>query len=152
MFYTFQAVLFLWKVLLLFELTGEFMIRYCRTIPLMFLESKLQRLVKRFPERRVPWQFRHAAIIYAYRALVALYLPLLAFIEFFSSFAGSVFLILVSMAWGTAQILRTRAVLPGDVTRQENSWGFGQILPMMFIALPVLGMIESASGKANVTI
>jgi hypothetical protein len=57
-----------------------------------------------------------------------------------------IFLYLFSSTWSIKRA-RGSAVAQGRVGSQEDSWGFGQILPLLLLALPLFSLIESIFGK-----
>lgn len=43
--------------------------------------------------------------------------------------------------WGTLKIRGATGQLPQDIFKQENDWTFGQITPVLLLAVPIFGMI-----------
>lgn len=48
----------------------------------------------------------------------------------------------LGLVWGMMQLLLPREALPDRVLREENAWGFGQILAMLLLVLHLLAMAE----------
>ena len=53
-----------------------------------------------------------------------------------------------ALIWGTAHLLGARS-LYGAVTQSTDGWSFGQILPLILLALPILSMAENCYGGSN---
>ena len=51
-----------------------------------------------------------------------------------------------ALAWGTTRLFFTRSIAEQD-TFKENTWGFGQLIPVILLALPILSIGESYYGK-----
>ncbi|KAL8845724.1 MAG: hypothetical protein Q9221_009131, partial [Calogaya cf. arnoldii] len=55
------------------------------------------------------------------------------------------------LVWGSFQILVPRRLLPAQAKEAEFSWGFGQILPITLLAVPILsfaqGYINQKAGR-----
>ena len=57
-----------------------------------------------------------------------------------------------ALAWGTTHLLYTRTftrILSTSIsmTSVENTWGFGQVFPVVLLAVPMLSIGESYYGK-----
>lgn len=50
-------------------------------------------------------------------------------------FFGPLFWILLNLIWGTLQVLYARGYLPEDIRKAKNSWGFGQLISLLLVAL-----------------
>lgn len=46
------------------------------------------------------------------------------------------------MIWGTFKITGTRNTLPKEILEDENAWTFGQIIPVLLLAMPVFSMVS----------
>lgn len=56
--------------------------------------------------------------------------------------------ILLAVVWGGFKIIGATAQLPRDIFEQENQWTFGQIVPVLLLAVPIFGtMIHLASNS-----
>lgn len=49
--------------------------------------------------------------------------------------------ILLAIVWGGFKIIGATAQLPRDIFEQENQWTFGQIVPVLLLAVPIFGTI-----------
>jgi len=132
--YLYLILVSLWKISAIFHPTHDFLMLWCRERPLTYLESKLRTLSPYTHETRPTvtpkWRSR-----WPFRALMTFYLPVYGLSEILASFAGSLLLICTGLSWGTIQILKYRDALPADIKRSYDSWGFGQILPLLLLAL-----------------
>lgn len=61
------------------------------------------------------------------------------------------FWLLFSLVWGTIRlfVLRNNMHKFYDPDLEENHWGFGQLVPVLLLLLPVLLMAEGFSGKIS---
>lgn len=56
-----------------------------------------------------------------------------------------------ALAWGTEHLLYTRSymdMIEKDLSG-ENTWAFGQVFPVILLALPILTFAESYHGKGT---
>ena len=132
--YLYLGLVFSWKVLSIFQASYDFTDTWCREQPLLFFEARIRHLASQsIPERRVSVTPKpHQRGKWRMRTLMALYLPVFALTEVLASFFGSLLLILTGLSWATVQIVKGRNLLPASL---ENNWGFGQILPLLLLAL-----------------
>ena len=131
---------YLWKVAMLFRLNQQTLIRWTHTLPLRLVEKPVRHLAS----NRGHWYQR-----LCYTLLLSIYVPMILVLHVCESFAGSLWLLGVGLIWGTMQLLQPRKHLPFDVRKQEDSWGFGQILPVLLLALPLLAVGEHFYGNAS---
>ena len=56
-----------------------------------------------------------------------------------------------ALAWGTTHLMTTRSYMDEVEidTSGENTWGFGQVFPVILLALPVLSIAENYYGEAT---
>ena len=59
-----------------------------------------------------------------------------------------------ALAWGTEHLLVIRSPLGlvddiESVTSEENTWGFGQLFPVILLALPIFSIAESYYGRGT---
>ena len=56
-----------------------------------------------------------------------------------------------ALAWGTTHLLDTRAYMVSaeSDTSGENTWDFGQLFPVILLALPMLSIAESYYGRGT---
>ncbi|RMY35816.1 hypothetical protein D0865_13805 [Hortaea werneckii] len=82
-----------------------------------------------------------------YRIIMLVYVPMVAWFEFLESFAASLWLLLLGLIWGSMQIFLPRNSAPSHVIREESVWGFGQILPLLFLLQPAAATFEHFYGS-----
>ncbi|OTA89087.1 hypothetical protein M434DRAFT_14781 [Hypoxylon sp. CO27-5] len=78
--------------------------------------------------------------------MVAAHFVVCIWIDIYSSMASDIFWLTVSLAWGTLRIAELRAVLKDAsfFTHEDDSgWSFGQILPVLLIAGPILILVRA---------
>lgn len=78
--------------------------------------------------------------LWVYRLALGLLLPLLTMLEVGDSFAASLWLCLLSLLYGTIQIFVPRNQMLPLTGSSENSWGFGQLVPLILLVQP-LGVV-----------
>lgn len=135
--YVFLAVGFVWKLSMLFCRSRGILQEHLWNRPLHFLERRLKRLASasRGPLRQA-----------LFASVLSAYIPTLAFCEIANSFAASAWMVLGSLTWGTIQLIWARSTVPESIQRQENAWGFGQVLPVLLLAMPLVGIVSDAYG------
>lgn len=52
-----------------------------------------------------------------------------------------VYWLIVSVTWGTMKVVGLRVILSYS-KQQDDSWSFGQVLPVLLLALPLINLIE----------
>ena len=57
--------------------------------------------------------------------------------------------VFVSLSWGTLLVFTARAKAPSQIRKDENSWGFGQIIPLLLLILPLIAVLEAFYGSCN---
>lgn len=90
-------------------------------------------------------------------ALWCTFLFMHAVMEFLGSFLLSLWVLLLGLAWGSVKILETRSLIISPkylgndpaLQRAEDKWQFGQIAPLVLLAMPFLQMVEAYTGKFN---
>lgn len=131
--YMFLVMSYAWKVLMLFDTARTLLGSWTRAISTRPLEFCIQKLYshKRSILRRL-----------LANSLAILYFPILAICEIARSFAGSLWTISFGLIWGTFHLLQARAAFAHMLSfeHQENSWGFGQVLPMLLLMTPLVAM------------
>ncbi len=57
--------------------------------------------------------------------------------------------LLYALAWGTVRLYMGRSYISNDshTTAEENSWAFGQCIPVLLLMLPLLAMVETSYGE-----
>lgn len=129
---------YMWQAAKLFQPSHTFLNQIARK-PLSWLERTLPRLFS----QRVSNLYR-----IGYRLLLGLYMFLLVFLDLVSSHAFHLFLLLVSIAWGSFQLFEPRfVVLPPCIRDALSKWEFGQILPMLLFLSPIYGIASHYLGE-----
>ncbi|KAI9726498.1 MAG: hypothetical protein M1828_001320 [Chrysothrix sp. TS-e1954] len=75
-----------------------------------------------------------------FRFYCILYATTLAIFDFFHSFVASLWILLLLLFWGTFEIANMRNKALPQVHSALNQWQFGQILPMILLAIPLLAI------------
>ncbi|KAK4624331.1 Elsinochromes biosynthesis cluster protein HP1 [Fulvia fulva] len=93
---------------------------------------------------------RHGGVVWrwVFRSGLAIYLPLTAFLETLGSFSAALWLSVLGFIYGGLQILVPRALvqqLDSNVQANEDSFGFGQLMPLILLVQP-LGAISEHFG------
>lgn len=122
---------FIWKVVTLFDNVRKTSHRFLRK-PLFYLA----RIICRFLQKG-------GTVHFSYRAFVGFYIFVLAILDFASSFAFYLWIVLICLGWATFQLFLPRLqALPFCVRVQLDEWTFGQILPLMLLLLPLYSVAE----------
>ena len=133
---------YLWKGLLLFGPTQRFLKVSCRRKMQEPLQKSLDRISARLgPNRREARLW----LVVQYKLALCSYVAVWAVFELAQSFVMSIWICGVGLVWGSLQILEPRRSLPSQTLINENSWSFGQILPVLLLAVPILSFFEGYS-------
>ena len=153
--FTILAVSLIWKGMLLFNTSHDFLKHKVRRFLLRIISSWLDFILSR--RRRL----RHAsylltlvkktALTLMFKIILALYVALWLLLELSESFAISLWMCTIGLAWGSTHILLHRSYITKAIRNKENEWGFGQILPVMLLVVPVIGCMEILSGTNHLT-
>ena len=135
--YIFLTISYLWKGMMLFHQSRDRLQKWVRVKPLRILERPIKRLAS-----SSAW-FRRK---FLYTILISMYIPILATFDLAQSFAASLWMVCIGLIWGTLQLIYPRLYLPDRDLEKENIWNFGQILPMLLLALPLIGIAEILYG------
>lgn len=148
--FTVMTVSLLWKGLLLFNTSHKFVKFTVRRVVLGTISKWLDFvLARRGRSRRAPnllTQAKKMGMTLIFKVLLALYVALWLLLELSGSFVISLWMCAIGLAWGSTRILLHRSYISEVVLKKENEWGFGQILPIMLLVVPVLGCMETLSG------
>ncbi|KAI4217823.1 MAG: hypothetical protein L6R36_009258 [Xanthoria steineri] len=79
----------------------------------------------------------HRWLFLRYKLVFCLYLAAWAVFELAKSLVVSLWICGGGLVWGSFQILVPRQRLPAQAFAAESSWNFGQILPIMFLGVPI---------------
>lgn len=52
-----------------------------------------------------------------------------------------------ALAWGTQRLYAIRLAPDLSIRDEENTWGFGQLVPVFLMAIPILSVGQSYFGK-----
>lgn len=80
------------------------------------------------------------------KPLIALYILFRLFFDFYASGISDIFWLILSGTIGTINLIRARNPVIGD---EEDSWTFGQILPVFLLVGPVLMTLQTFSNKED---
>ena len=78
----------------------------------------------------------------AFRLALITYTACLAAYDFLASFLASIWVLTLLLIWGTLELVNVRNTADSNVHREENKWGFGQVLPMVLLAAPLVAMVN----------
>ncbi|KAL8835783.1 MAG: hypothetical protein Q9170_003177 [Blastenia crenularia] len=129
-----------WKGLLLFQRSHKAVKDSCRGRVLQPLQRSLDCLATLV--RQCRRHEKHRWLVLRYRFVFCLYLGAWAIFESAQSFVVSLWICGGGLVWGSFQILVPRRRLPAQALEAENSWSFGQILPIMLLAVPMLSFAQ----------
>ena len=148
--FTVLTVSLVWKGMLLFNTSHDFVKIKVRRFLLRIVSKLLDFILARrrrsggtsylltFAERMV--------LTLIFKITLALYIALWLLLELSESFVVSLWMCAIGLAWGSAHILVHRSYIDKAILEKEDEWGFGQILPVMLLVVPVLGCMETLSG------
>ena len=118
------------------------------------LETRLRnKLVDHMPEDVREWGFWQYEI---HLTIITFYVFCVVVADLVISFAGALWALAIGLVWGTLNVLvpwayvnlRFFPVYQEQMqTEAESAWGFGQIMQVVFLALPILTFLEPFLGK-----
>ncbi|OAG01367.1 uncharacterized protein CC84DRAFT_1220884 [Paraphaeosphaeria sporulosa] len=134
----------------LFDPTAKFSRKHFRAIPGSYVKSFLQFLEHRAACRGIRatiWTIPYLFAFAGYASVRAAY-------DIAESMLGEIIWLSFAIAWGSLKVWDTRSLVwftqldDGDITfkntyNDDDTWSFGQILPMVLLLLPILSMIQS---------
>ncbi|GAB1741054.1 hypothetical protein NU219Hw_g6304t1 [Hortaea werneckii] len=126
---------YVWKLGQLYNGSRTWSKKWLRCVP----EWLLERVAIHELRSEHSWPFGSRM---RYRIIMLVYVPMVAWFEFLESFAASLWLLLLGLIWGSMQIFLPRNSAPSHVIRKESVWGFGQILPLLFLLQPAAATFE----------
>lgn len=149
--YVFLISSYIARAAALFESSEAYFRRSIRDRLLGKLEEALDRNVKHILDRTAHGRKASWAQKLCYHTYLATYAVTLASLELYSSFLTSMLWVLLSLVWGSLQLLIPRTELAGQgLIAEENTFGFGQIVPLMLLALPLVAAFEAYYGQSNI--
>ena len=131
---------YVWKGLLLFQRSHRAVKDVCRHRVLQPLQRSLddlERFVRQSRQRE-----NHRWLVLRFKIVFCLYLAAWAVFELAQSFVVSLWICGGGLVWGSFQILVPRRRLPAQALEAETSWSFGQILPVMLLAVPIMSFAQ----------
>lgn len=135
----------------LFESSEAFFRRNIRDRLLGKLEEALDRKVKNIRDRVAHRRRASWAQKLCYHTYLATYAVTLTSLELYSSFLTPLLWVLLNLIWGSLQLLFPRMKLAHqDLIAEENTFGFGQIIPLMLLALPLVAAFEAYYGQLDI--
>ena len=134
----------------LFASSEAFFRRNIRNRLLASLEKALDRNVKLIMDSIAPRSVGSHVQRLCYYTYLATYAVTLAFLELYSSFMAPLLWVLLNLVWGSLQLLSPRTALAkAGAIAEENIFEFGQIIPLMLLALPIVAAFESYYGVSR---
>lgn len=138
------ALSYVWKIASLFESGNKLAKFRFRQKVQGRIEALLDRIVIRIRRhRKAPlW------LSLCYKAVLCVYLMAWASFELANSSVVSLWICGGGIVWGSIQVLYIRQYIPTEVVETENSWSFGQLLPIFLLALPISVFAECYWSKS----
>jgi len=87
-------------------------------------------------------KLRRSIWLLVFRLLLAVCLPTMAILEVLSSFSASLWLAALGLVFGTLQVIIPRLQNLPFTAAQEQGWGFGQLVPLILLVLPLGAIAE----------
>ncbi|KAL4942981.1 hypothetical protein BDV06DRAFT_235085 [Aspergillus oleicola] len=73
-------------------------------------------------------------------------------VDLFRSTVFEIWWLMLSLIWSSIRLFSVRAALPRKAQRlEEDQWGFGQLVPVLLLIIPILMISESWSDSADTT-
>ena len=145
--YVLLTLTYISKVILLFNASSRKCNHYLRRAPLSCLERLIQCQYNNQATAQSQNRFRRMFKLLYRCALAAVYIFYLALSDLITSFAMSLSILLVGLVWGSLQLFIPRSQLPSCVSVVLNGWSYGQILPLIFLALPLFAIMNHSYGN-----
>lgn len=101
-------------------------------------DSALKRVARPSPK------FLNSHWVSAYVLLEALLILLRALFDIYESILWEILWLAFALAWGTRNLFITRAYSSDNT---ENTWGFGQLFPVLLLLLPLVSFVETYHEK-----
>nr|B1A0U6.1 RecName: Full=Elsinochromes biosynthesis cluster protein HP2; Flags: Precursor [Elsinoe fawcettii]ABZ82010.1 hypothetical protein EfHP2 [Elsinoe fawcettii] len=133
---------FFWRMLSMFDRSRNRFQRACVSIPSALLEVCRQKAIKKTATLPFYGQALYFGIMCLYTAHIVLW-------DFLNSFAGTLWLITLNLANGTAQIINLRKERHRNRHDEESSWTFGQIVPIVLLVSPLVAAFEDLLSKRS---
>ncbi|KAL9056655.1 MAG: hypothetical protein Q9162_002826 [Coniocarpon cinnabarinum] len=134
-----------------------------KRVVLMWLLRRAKRTARQAPRKDYSTQgfslsycLKKLWNIFMLRFTFITYAGFLVLYDFLTSFLASIWVLLLLLVWGTLEIavVRHKSKTLPDVHDEENEWGFGQVLPILLLAAPVVAAVNhffrnKKSGQPN---
>jgi len=128
---------YVWKLGSISKHSRSVFVQYIRGPPERFLESMIQR--DHSGDFTTITNTRRRTLKH-YVSMV-LYIDFLVIFEFAASFAASLWVSVIGLAWGTVQIIVPR-YQNASFSQGDDSWTFGQLVPLILMVQPIGAMLE----------
>ena len=129
---------YVWKAMLLFKTSHRlFKVTYRQYLE-NAITGHLDRIVTKLRLHRKPPAWR----LTQYKLTLCVYLLVWTFFGLAESFLVSLWICGGGLAWGSIQILNVRQNVAPEAQKEENTWGFGQLLPVLLLAVPITAFTE----------
>jgi hypothetical protein len=142
--YLILIISYVWKIGALFKSSRNIFHRRIRG-PYEYL---LERILHAEAVKASSRHNKRKSLSWKYYATMVVYIILLAIFEFAASFAASLWLSYVGLAYGTIQI-----VIPRQQNawwnKKESDWTFGQITPLVLLIQPMGAILENYRGRKH---
>ena len=137
---------YMWKGMLLFRPSQQFLKVTCRRKIQNPLRKRLDRIVASSDQDR---QKSHIWLVFQYKLFLGLYIAVWALFNLAESFVSSLWICGAGLVWGSLEILKPRRTISAQTLSAENSWTFGQILPVLLLVVPFLSFFENYTGMSE---
>lgn len=134
MSYFILAFMYIWKVALLYEPSERFLHKWLRAKPQYYLEKAVAHA-------------RQDGKNFGYKLRLGSFMLFVALADFCESFMASLWMLGISMVWGSLRVLATRMAIPAQVRHDEKKVTFGQVLPIFLLFLPLMTLAEKLFSK-----
>lgn len=134
---------YIWKIAQIVDGNHQWLRRHLIVPPVMAVERSVKRLTDARPTMWTRKWIALKLVLYAYVLLTLL-------IEIFKSFMTTLLFLLVTLTWGTVQLIQTRATKASTILHAESSLlSFGQLLPLLLLLQPLANIIEHFAKKTS---
>lgn len=129
---------YIWKVTQLFDTSLNWFRRNVRYLP----EARLERAAKRILMKESTSWYNHCMYLLTKSA----YLTFCVIADVLESFGTTNLVLFFTLTWGTLQVVLPRTWLI-QATNIDETFSFGQILPLMLLLQPVAAIVAHYVGK-----
>ena len=127
-----------WKAMLLFKTSHRFFKATCRQYFQDVVTERLDLIVLKLQLYQKP----SAWLLIQYKLMLCIYLMIWTLFELAESFLVSLWICGGGLVWGSLQILTVRQKVAPEARKEENTWAFGQLLPVLLLAVPITAFTE----------